>query len=242
VPPPEDLLRPVPAEIAVGGLVMRIAAPASAEDLIDEEDFARDERLPYWAELWPSGRVLAEALVARDLAGLTVLELGCGLALPSIVAMARGATVLATDWYEEALEFARANARSALGRDLPTLLVDWRAPPADLVDQAPFDLVLAADVLYEPRNGPALAALLPHLVADDGEVWIADPRRPDAQRLWDLLDPAGWARITEDVRLESPVDEAGPVVHLHRLRPPSAPGSQERLTASDTLGRTDGPR
>ncbi|MEW6583054.1 MAG: methyltransferase domain-containing protein, partial [Actinomycetota bacterium] len=172
------------------------------------------------------------ALAARRLDGMRVVELGCGLGLPSVVALARGAEVLATDWYEEALEFARANARSAIGRDLATLVVDWRFPPADLVDQAPFDLVVAADVLYETRNAEALAGLLPHLVAEGGEVWIADPRRPDARHLWDALEPAGWVRETRDVRLEGPVDEAGPVVHLHRLRPPGTPepsGSHGRV-------------
>jgi predicted nicotinamide N-methyase len=230
VQPLSDLLRPVPVEVVVDDLTLRISRPPSAEDLIDEDAYAVDERLPYWAELWPSARVLAEALACVSLAGRTVLELGCGLGLPSIVALARGATVLATDWYDDALAFASANARAALGCDLDTLLVDWREPPDALILRAPFDLVVAADVLYEERNADALATLLPRVVSPASEVWIADPRRPHASCLWPRLDDRGWSRKTQDVRLvDGNVDEAGPVVHLHRLRPgPSTSGSGSR--------------
>ena len=59
--------------------------------------------MPYWAELWPSGLALADYVATLDLAGRRVLELGCGLALPSFAAALGGADVLATDWAPEAL-------------------------------------------------------------------------------------------------------------------------------------------
>src|SRR6185503_9525880 len=96
----------------------RLRRPRSAEELIDERDYERDERLPYWAELWPSARPLAEALAAMPLEGVSVLELGCGLGLPSIVAAGRGARVVATDWYADALQAVARNARSA-GVEVP---------------------------------------------------------------------------------------------------------------------------
>src|SRR4051794_29675284 len=70
---------PVREDVAVGALVLSILRPSSAEDLIDEDDYGRDERLPYWAELWPSALVLAERLCARPPAGARVVELGCGV-------------------------------------------------------------------------------------------------------------------------------------------------------------------
>ena len=100
----------VTEQVHVAELRFSITRPRSAETLIDEADYAEDERLPYWAELWPSGRVLAAELAGRDIAGARILELGAGLGLPSLVALARGARPLATDWYPVALEFARANA------------------------------------------------------------------------------------------------------------------------------------
>lgn len=206
-------------DVDVGRLRLRVARPRSAEDLIDEAAYAVDERLPYWAELWPSAHVLAADLAARDLRARRVVELGCGVGLPSVVAALGGADVLATDWYEEALRFTDGNAAAA-GAGLATLLVDWAAPPPALLDRPPADLVVGADVLYEERNGPALAALVPRILAPDGELVVADPRRPHAPGLLDPLTAAGWSLATEEVRHGARQDESGPLVHLHRLRPP----------------------
>ena len=97
-------------DVVVGRLRLTVARPRSAEDLIDEDAYAVDERLPYWAELWPSAHVLAAELAARDLRGRRVVELGCGVGLPSVVAALGGADVLATDWYDEALRFVASHS------------------------------------------------------------------------------------------------------------------------------------
>jgi predicted nicotinamide N-methyase len=232
----------VEESVSVGALALSILRPRSAEDLIDEEEYEHDERLPYWAELWPSGRVLAEALAAAPLAGARVLELGCGLALPAIAALAAGARVMATDWYPEALAFARANARRA-GLALEAAVVDWREPPPQVLAAAPFDLVVAADVLYESRNVDALLALLPRLVAPDGAAWIADPRRPEAARLMEALRELGWTHAVEAVPVACRRDESGPIVIIHRLAPgPSPERGKPAGRTSGTLLGADGPR
>ena len=141
--------------------------PAEPDALLSEEAFERDEFLPYWAELWPSGLALARALPS-SLHGTRVVELGCGLGLPSLVAAARGADVLAVDWAEEAVALLRENAaRNDL--QLRAERADWRA------FEGTFDLVLAADVLYEARNVEPLLALLPRLAP---RVLLAEPGRP----------------------------------------------------------------
>lgn len=214
-----SLFDPVRLDVAVGALVLSIIRPRSAEDLIDEDDYARDERLPYWAELWPSALVLGDRLSGLPLVGLRAVELGCGVGLPSIVAALGGADVLATDWYPEALSFTRANAAAA-GVRVDTMAVDWREPPAPLLERGPADLVIGADLLYEERNGAALAALLPRLLPPGGEALIADPRRPHAAALLEPLRAAGWAHEREDVRFAGRPDESGAVIHLHRLTAP----------------------
>ncbi|HXV58503.1 MAG TPA: 50S ribosomal protein L11 methyltransferase [Gaiellaceae bacterium] len=167
---PVDL---VEETIASGGRRIRVARPRRPEDLLDEEAFEHEEFLPYWAELWPSALSLVEALGRRDLHAARVAELGCGLALPSVAAALGGARVLATDWSDDALAAARRNARLN-GVYVETLRCSW-AEPAALVARAPFDLVLASDVLYERRNAGPLLALLPQL---GSEVLLADPGRP----------------------------------------------------------------
>ena len=158
----------VEERVTVGRHRFDIVRPRSAEELIDEDEYAIDERLPYWAELWPSGRVLAGMACEHDLlAGARVVELGAGLAIPSFVAAAGGASVLATDWYAPGDRVHRRQRPSARAgrRDM---LVDWRDPTRDLLASAPFDLVVAADVLYEARNVDPLCALLERLTLPMG--------------------------------------------------------------------------
>ena len=161
--------------IGVGDLELSIVRPRDSEALLDEEAFEHEEFLPYWAELWPSAIALARELATRDLAGARVVELGCGLGIPSIVAAFRGAEVLATDWSPDAVEFTRANAERN-GATLETVVCSW-SDPGVVVERAPWDLILASDVLYERRNVDMLLEVLPQLVRR-GEVLVADPGRP----------------------------------------------------------------
>ena len=157
--------------------------PPSAEELIDEASFDEEEFLPYWAELWPSGLVLARHVAGLELAGRRVLELGCGLALPSLAAAMRGAEVLATDWAEDAIELLRRNAERN-GVFLRVAPVRW-TEPEPLLRAAPWDLVLGADLLYEARNAEQLAELLPQL---GGDVLLAEPGRPYAKEFLARFD------------------------------------------------------
>jgi predicted nicotinamide N-methyase len=171
--------RLVEEEVELGdGLRLEILRPPSAEELIDEAAFDEEEFLPYWAELWPSGVSLARHVATRDLRGLRVLELGCGLGLPALAAAGRGADVLATDWSEDAIELLGRNAERN-GVFLHVARVRW-SEPEPLLRAAPWDLVLGADLLYEARNADQLAALIPRL---GGELLLAEPGRPYAKEL-----------------------------------------------------------
>src|SRR6266516_3449228 len=76
--------------VVLRGRRIRVTHPRDGLDLLDEEAFERDQFLPYWAELWPSALALAQMVAASELAGKRTLELGCGLALPSIAAALAG--------------------------------------------------------------------------------------------------------------------------------------------------------
>ena len=206
-------------DVPAGDLSLRVLRPPSAEDLIDEDEFADDERLPYWAEVWPSGRVLCGLLAGMDLTGRTVIELGAGIGTGAMVAAMRGATALSTDWYPAAVEFSRWNARN-LGLDMDAEVVDWRDPPQSIGARAPWDLVIGADILYEARNGTALGVLIPRLCGPRTEVIIADPRRPDAKPFVQAMESAGWRYRRDDLPVPGRIDEQGPIVHVHRFRPP----------------------
>ena len=111
-----------------------------------------------------------------ELEALRVVELGAGLGLPSLAAAVRGADVLATDWAEDAVALLRDNA----ARNRIALRVErarWD-DPEPLLREAPWDVVLGADLLYERRNADQLLELLPRL---GGDVLLAEPGRPFAR-------------------------------------------------------------
>jgi predicted nicotinamide N-methyase len=144
--------------VRVGEVELTLRRPEAPDELIDARAFEQDEFLPYWAELWPAATALAVALPA--VAGLRVVELGCGLGLPSLVAAARGAVVTATDWAVDAIELLHQNAQRN-GIALRAEVRDWR----DTWEER-FDLALAADVLYERRNVDPLAVRLRELAPE----------------------------------------------------------------------------
>jgi predicted nicotinamide N-methyase len=165
---------------------LRLLQPEESAGLPDDGAVEWAPLAPYWSVLWRSGVALARELEGAPLDGLRVVELGCGIAVPSIAAARAGAEVLATDSDPEALELVAQNAQ-ANGVQVATAVVDW-AQPEDLVRRAPFDLVLAADVLYERAAVAQLLSLLPRLAP---EAWLADPGRTvadaflaEAHRRW----------------------------------------------------------
>jgi ETFB lysine methyltransferase len=151
-----------------------ILKPANSDDLIREEDFVKDERLPYWADVWPSSIVLASKLLELKGRGGSALELGCGVGLSTLAATKAGFDVLSTDYYEDALDVTTANVFRNLGTCARTRLVDWRHLPEDL---GKFDLVFASDVLYEKEYAELLPVILDRLLAPGGIALIADPGR-----------------------------------------------------------------
>ncbi len=197
--------------VVLRGHRIRLVHPRVGLDLLDEAAFERDQFLPYWAELWPSGLALARVVAAAELTGKRTLELGCGLALPSIAAALAGARPLATDWSSDAVAFAATNA-ARNGIPIATARCSW-TEPGPLVAAAPWDLVLAADVLYEARNVAPLLALLPCLVAVGGEAWVADPGRRHTTGFLEAAAGSGTWRVRS---LPDP-RELGVAVHQLRL-------------------------
>jgi predicted nicotinamide N-methyase len=181
---------------------LHVLQPQEAAALPDDGAIEWAPTTPYWSVLWRSGVALARELDGVALRGLRVVELGCGLAIPSIAAARAGAAVLATDAFPDALALVAHNARANDVR-IETATVDW-AEPEKLVRRAPFDLVLAADVLYERTSVGVLLSLLPRLAP---EAWLADPGRPAADA---FIEQAGsrW-------RVETRVRD---VVRVHRLQ------------------------
>jgi predicted nicotinamide N-methyase len=201
----------------VGGKVYRVYQPETADALIDEAEFEQDERLPYWADLWPSSIALARHVSGMDLSGKRVVEVGCGVGLPAMAALSGGAEVTVTDHYEAALDFALHNARENTGRTPSTAALDWRVPETwtEATKAGRFDVLLGADVLYEPRNIRPLADVVEALLTPEGEAFFADPGRREAA---EFLEEMGRRGFDSEATIRTVEGEPEVRSTIHRLR------------------------
>lgn len=190
-----------------GGPVV-VLQPADAAAIPDKHEVDWAPVAPYWSVLWRSGVALARELARAELRGRRVVELGCGLAVPSLVAARAGAEVLASDEDPEAIALLMRNAREN-GVELGVLQASWGAPD-ELVAAAPFDLAVAADVLYMRQSVGQLLGLLPRLAP---EVWLADPGRSFTEAFFE--------RAREIWTIDS-VQRGVVTIHRMRSRDPGA--------------------
>ena len=199
------------AVTGVGNLIIR--------SLLDKQQFADPLGLaeglgissaawPLFGLLWPSGAHLAARLALRPvLAGERILEVGCGLALASLVGHRRGADVTASDCHPLAQAFLAENLRlNGLlpmkyrhgqwgAADLPGLGAALApAPPADPLVQCLFDLIIGSDLLYERDDGGHLARFIGLHAAARAEIWIIDPDRGNRAAFNRQMDLRGFER------------------------------------------------
>jgi len=190
----------VQTDIRIGPRMVTLHHPRDADDLIDEAAFAIDERLPYWADVWPSARVLAERLLTTRVDERRLLEIGCGSGLVSVAAAIAGFDVTSTDYYDEALRFTALNVLVNTGVLIDTRAADWRRFPHDI---GRFDLVVASDVLYEPEHASLVAAVIDRTLTARGSAMIADPGRLAAPQFVEQCKERGMpAAIVDRIAFE----------------------------------------
>jgi|ERR1043166_2728886 predicted nicotinamide N-methyase len=208
-PPAEallDKLGPIIREsVIIEGRTFRIDLPGASDRLIDvpavHEAFAKDEYLPYWADLWPASRMMAKAVLHEPwLPGTEALEIGCGLGLPGIVALSMGVRVTFSDYDACALRFAADNARLNGFTDFRTLHLDWRCPPDDLHTS----VLLASDLVYELRNVVPIVAFIKKVLLPGGLCLLTDQDRVPSHALKEMLQSEGLPFTTKLMRAGEP--------------------------------------
>lgn len=205
VTPPEAITEMVKEEVFIEDRTFILYRPRNSDKLLDHPTvhaaFTADEYMPYWADLWPAARMLAKVLVNEEFPpGLQALEIGCGLGLPGIAALARGLRVTFSDYDATAVQFAADNARANGFRGFETLVIDWRYPPEDRC----WPLILAADLIYEMRNIAPIVALIKKLLAPDGVCLLTDQDRVPSHVLRETLAGEGLPFTTRMLRAGEP--------------------------------------
>jgi predicted nicotinamide N-methyase len=151
----------------------------------DRQQYADDEGIaeqlgispaswPLFGVVWPSGELLAQLMYDYDIEGKRILEVGCGMGLPSLVLNHRGADITATDYHPEADGFLRKNARLNDDPDIVFVRTGWGEGITAL---GKFDLIIGSDLLYEPDQAYLLSAFIDQHASAECEVIIVDPGR-----------------------------------------------------------------
>lgn len=194
-------------ELNIAGIPIKLLQITNVDDLYnqliakgeDHED-VQDERIPYWAELWPAAIGLSKYLIEFDLIreGTDVLEIGCGLGLPGIVAGKLGAPVTLTDYLEDPLLFAKQNWQLNNHSEVRLERMDWRSPNPALAA----DLVLASDITYEKRFFEFLPNAFRTLCKPGGSIIVSDPSREVAQDFFQNIATKGFRvhKISYDIQ------------------------------------------
>lgn len=189
-------------ELIISGQVIYIETISNIEDLFEnllkkdpEHEDIKDERIPYWADLWPSAVALSEYISEKKIVfqGLKVLELGCGLGLPGIVAGRLGAKLVLTDYIQEALDLARHNWSLNNIDSAEFIRMDWRKPDTNINA----DIVIASDIAYEKKSFEDLVAAFKSLLAPGKKIIISEPDRAFAQSFFYELRNRGFNVKTE---------------------------------------------
>ncbi len=195
---PEPRFRTVLEEFRVGGLVLRLHTVASLDEALEYyAETAPDDTLliPYYTRVWESARALAEAMAARPglWPGRRVLELGCGLGLPSLVAARLGADVTATDFHPHNGPLLLASARENGLSRLRYERMDWRRPHLS----GTFDILLGSDLIYEGEMVQPLVDCVRRYCRPGGLLLFADPGRKHLQQACTALERAGFRSSLE---------------------------------------------
>ncbi len=146
-----------------------------------------DERIPYWMDLWPSALALARYLIRHKelFFHKSIIEIGAGLALPSIAIAPFCKEITITDYLEDALKYARENCQLNQIRNAKFLHLDWRK----MDDDKKYDIVLASDIAYEKRFFGEIPIAINSLLADDGTCYFAEPGRIQSKKFMDEILP-----------------------------------------------------
>jgi len=166
---------------------------------------------PLFGQLWPSGLRLAACMALRPVhAHERILELGCGLALPSLVSHRRGADITASDCHPLAGGFLLENLGLNQLQPMKYRHGDWAEPaplepgeePTPLIVTGLFDLLIGSDLLYEQDVSGALAGFIGRHAMPAAEVWIVDPDRGNRSAFNRLMSAQGFDMVEE--RLDQP--------------------------------------
>lgn len=129
---------------------------------------------PLFGVIWASGEILAHLMFDYEIRGRRVLEVGCGIALASLVLNHRLEDITATDYHPEVEPFLLENIKLNKSRRIPFVCTGWGDQKSSL---GKFDLIIGSDLLYEKDHIELLSNFIDQHAKRHCEVILVDPGR-----------------------------------------------------------------
>ncbi len=163
--------------VPIGGHVYQLRVLSDKRQCADPDGQAKrlgisPAQWSLFGQLWPTGRLLAQAMHRFDVEGKRVLQLGCGIGLASLVLQRRGVDVVASDLHPLAQPLLIQNAALNGLRTVRFRMLRWDVPQPAL---GLFDLIIASDVLYGVDQAQLLAGVIARHAKPSAEVLLTDP-------------------------------------------------------------------
>lgn len=170
---------------------------------------------PLFGMVWPSSRMLADAMQTHHLAGQRILEIGCGLALASLVLHRRHGDITASDCHPLTAAFLAENVRL---NALPHLKYQTGHWGRDNLALGEFDLIIASDVLYERDQPETLSNFIDRHSSAHVHVIVLDPDRGNRSGFCRRMVALGYSLNIQRAGLQQNTGEAykGHFLHFHR--------------------------
>jgi len=161
----------------------------------DQDDSLKEEYCPYFGVLWEAGIGLSQHLQQLDLKHKKVLEIGCGLALPSFLVTKMGGDIIATDFHADVPLFLEINQKNNQTY-FPYRVMNWRNEiERTRSDLGLFDLVIGSDILYESQHPMQVAKALIAFLKPGGKILLSDPGRAYVQQFISSMNECGYKEI-----------------------------------------------
>ena len=182
--------------------------------LRDRQEFSDDEQVaedlgissaawPLFGVVWESGEVLARLMFVHEIAGLRILEVGCGIGLASLVLSQRLANITATDHHPEAEAFLAENVELNKLNEIPFVRMGWHEEQTLL---GKFDLIIGSDVLYERSHVDLLSSFIDRHASATCEVILVDPGRGHQAPFTRRMQSLGYEQSAEMAALQHPAE------------------------------------
>jgi predicted nicotinamide N-methyase len=181
--------------IEFGNVDIHVCTLRDNQQFLDPEDIALNLGIcsaswPLFGVIWPSSMVLAHYMASHDTAGKKILEIGCGMALSSLLLNKRHDDITATDYHPEAGFFLERNTQLNNGNAIDYRRIDWADENSDL---GLFDLIIGSDLLYEDQHIQLVADFIQKHANSTCEVILVDPGRGRKTKLSKQMETYGFS-------------------------------------------------